>query len=150
MYSDPSLETDARAAIKLDEAERLLSRFASLTRESGTPDEHTAGEYIADRLRAFGDQVTVHRPDLILSIPERSELRLSGNGGGDAQSIASRPPAFALSTAGAEVSGELCYVPSKYAAGTGDLFDTPSAAAVELAADPVAGKIVLTEGYSMP
>ena len=149
MFKDAALEADAVGAISLDEPEKLLSRFATLTRESGTPDEHTAGEYIAGRLRAFGIPVTVHRPDLFLSIPERSELRLTMDGAG-AETIASRPPAFALSTGGADVAGELCYVPSKYAAGTGDLFDTPSTASAELTADPVAGKIVLTEGYSMP
>jgi N-acetylated-alpha-linked acidic dipeptidase len=149
MFADPALEADARRSISLDEPSSLLDRFATLTRESGTPDEHAAGEYIAERLRALGVPVTVHRPDLFLSIPERSEVRLIPDGPGDGV-IASRPPAFALSTGGADVTGELCYVPSKYAAGTGDLFDTPSAAAAAGGADPVAGKIVLTEGYSMP
>src|SRR6478735_1861096 len=98
MYSDPALEQEARGAIKLDEAERLLARFASLTRESGTTDEHAAGEYIAERLRAAGVPVTVHRPELFLSIPERSELRITSDGSAGPGVIASRPPAFALST----------------------------------------------------
>jgi hypothetical protein len=144
MFSDPDLESAARDAMAIDEPRRLIERFSSLTRESGTPDEHAAGEYIAERLRALGVDVTVHRPDLFLSIPERSELSVGG------AAITCRPPAFAQSTNGAEVSGELCYVPSKYAGGTGDLFDTPSAASAELTHDPVAGRIVVTEGYSMP
>jgi N-acetylated-alpha-linked acidic dipeptidase len=160
MFKDPALECDARRAVSLDEAEKLLARFATLTRESGTPDEHTAGEYIAERLRALGVPVTVHRPDLFLSIPERSEVRLKPDATGpgvrlqpdttEGALITSRPPSFALSTNGDEIDGELCYVPSKYAGGTGDLFDTPSVASAELTSDPVAGKIVLTEGYSMP
>ncbi len=149
MFKDPVLEADARRAISMDEPQKLLARFAALTRESGTADEHAAGEYIAERLRALGVPVTVHRPDLFLSIPERSELRLKPAGTGE-EVIRSRPPAFALSTNGEEIAGELCYVPSKYAGGTGELFDTPAAASAELASDPVAGKIVLTEGYSMP
>jgi hypothetical protein len=144
MFTDPQLESAARDAIAVDEPQKLLALFATLTRESGTPDEHTAGEYIADRLRVLGVPVTVHRPDLFLSIPERAELHVNGD------AIACRPPAFALSTGGAEIAGDICYVPSKYAGGTGDLFDTPSAASAELAADPVAGRIVVTEGYSMP
>jgi N-acetylated-alpha-linked acidic dipeptidase len=144
MFTDPALETVALNAVSTDEPARLLERFAKLTRESGTPDEHTAGNYIAERLHAAGVPVTVHRPDLFLSIPERSELIVGG------EAIRSRPPAFALSTGGADVTGELCYVPSRYAGGTGDLFDTPSAASAEVASDPVAGKIVVTEGYSMP
>ena len=145
MFNDPATESELRRAVSMVEAEKLLARFATLTRESGTPDEHAAGDYIAERLRTLGVPVTVHRPDLFLSIPERSELRLEHG-----EVIRSRPPSFALSTNGAELAGDVCYVPAKYAGGTGDLFDTPMAAAASPAADPVAGKIVLTEGYSMP
>ena len=163
MFKDPGLESDLRRAISMNEPEKLLARFATLTRESGTPDEHAAGEYIAERLRALGVPVVVHRPDLFLSIPERSEVRLKPDerarlkpdstleGALDQDVvIRSRPPAFALSTNGEEVAGDVCYVPAQYAGGTGDLFDTPMAAAAAPASDPVAGKIVLTEGYSMP
>ena len=59
MFTDPTIESAARDAIAVDEPQKLLARFATLTRESGTPDEHTAGEYIADRLRALGVPVTV-------------------------------------------------------------------------------------------
>ena len=144
MFTDPALESAARNAIATDEPEQLLARFATLTRESGTPDEHEAGEYIAGRLRAIGVPVAVHRPELFLSIPERAELHVNG------EAIHCRPPAFARPTGAAAVSGDICYVPSKYAGGTGDLFDTPLAASAELAADPVGGRIVVTEGYSMP
>jgi hypothetical protein len=143
-YKDPELERRAHALISLDEPLALIRRFSSLTRESGTPDERAAGEYIAGRLRGLGVPATVHDPELYLSIPERSELRVIGSSG---DAIASRPPSFARSTNGEETSGELVYVPSTYAGGTASLFDTPMAAAT---GDSVAGKIVLTEGYSMP
>ena len=48
------------------------------------------------------------------------------------------------------VEGEVCYVPSKYAGGTATLFDLPEAARGGGADDPVRGRIVLTEGFSMP
>ena len=59
---------------------------------------------------------------------------------------------MARSTGDEPVEGEVCYVPSRYAAGTSSLFDTPDAAraAARRRADPVAGRIVLTEGFSMP
>ena len=109
--------------------------------------------YIADRLRALGVPVTVHEPELYLSIP--GAVRGARRRGRQRDAIASRPPSFARSTDGEEVSGELVYVPSTYAGGTADLFDTPMSAARpsigrEAEGDPVAGNIVLTEGYSMP
>ena len=102
MFTDPQLESAARDAISVDEPEQLLARFATLTRESGTPDEHAAADYIAGRLRALGVPFTVHRPDLFLSIPERAELHVEGD------AIRCRPPAFARSTGGAEISGAIC------------------------------------------
>ena len=58
---------------------------------------------------------------------------------------------MARSTGDEPVEGEVCYVPSRYAAGTSSLFDTPEAARGSTpGADPVAGRIVLTEGFSMP
>ena len=148
----PDLESAAHAAIDLTEARALLDRFAGLTRESGSADERAAGEYIAARLRALGVPVTVHEPELFLSVPERATLRVLDGGAEEAAAgFHCRPPAFARSTGDAELAGELVYVPSHYAGGTADLFDTPMAAAgAGGGADPVAGRIVLTEGYSMP
>ena len=58
---------------------------------------------------------------------------------------------MARSTGDEPVEGEVCYVPSRYAAGTSTLFDTPDAArGSDAGADPVTGRIVLTEGFSMP
>ena len=58
---------------------------------------------------------------------------------------------MARSTGDQPVEGEICYVPSRYAAGTASLFDLPEAARGGAAgSDPVAGRIVLTEGFSMP
>lgn len=147
-FSDEALERDAHAAIAIAESDALLRRFATLVRESGSADERTAAEYIVERLRALGVPVTVHDPELFLSIPERSELSVTA--AGSTRSIASRPPSFSISTRDSAVSGEIVYVPSTYAGGTGSLFDLPAAAETAGGADPVAGRIVLTEGFSMP
>lgn len=147
-FSDAVLERDAHAAIAMAESSALLQRFATLVRESGSPDERASAEYVVERLTALGVPVTVHDPELFLSIPERSEL--SATASGSTRPIASRPPSFSLSTREASVSGEIVHVPSTYAGGTGSLFDLPAAAEAAGGADPVAGRIVLTEGFSMP
>lgn len=149
VFTDHTLEAAARAAIGLDEPRALLDRFKTLVRESGTADEHTAGHYIVERLQAFGVPVTLHTPELYISLPERATLTVAGVEG--TRSVVARPPAMARSTGDQPVEGDLCYVPSRYAAGTATLFDVPDAARSSApGADPVAGRIVLTEGFSMP
>jgi len=148
VFSDHALEARAREAIRVDEPRALLDRFATLVRESGTPAEETAGRYIVERLQALGVPVTLHTPELYISLPEHAEVRLSAPG--STRTLRARPPAMARSTGESPVEGEICYVPSRYAAGTSSLFDLPEAARGGGAADPVAGRIVLTEGFSMP
>ena len=149
VYSESALEAAARDAIRLDEPGALLARFVTLIRESGTPAEETAGRYIVERLKALGVPVTLHTPELYISLPERAELTVMAAGG--ARMVNARPPAMARSTGDTPVEGEVCYVPSRYAAGTASLFDVPDAAKIGSGgADPVAGRIVLTEGFSMP
>jgi hypothetical protein len=149
VYKDEALEAAARDAIRLDESRALLDKFVRLVRESGTTAEEQAGHYLVDRLKAIGVPVTLHTPELYISLPERAELAVSGATG--RRSIRARPPAMARSTGEQPVEGEICYVPSRYAAGTSTLFDTPDAArGGAQGADPVKGRIVLTEGFSMP
>jgi N-acetylated-alpha-linked acidic dipeptidase len=148
-FTDPALETQAREAIRLDEPRALLDRFATLVRESGTPAEATAGRYIVDRLQALGVPVTLHEPELYISLPERAALAVTTSAG--TRTLQARPPAMAHSTGDTPVDAEICYVPSRYAGGTATLFDVPDAARGSVDdVDPVAGRIVLTEGFSMP
>ncbi|MDH4064376.1 MAG: peptidase M28, partial [Acidobacteriota bacterium] len=148
-FTDAALEADARAAIRLEEPRALLDRFVTLVRESGTADEETAGRYIVDRLKALGVPVTLHRPELYISNPVRAELT-AVDAAGNSRALHARPPAMARATGDAPVEGEVCYVPSTYAGGTSSLFDLPEAARGGGADDPVRGRIVLTEGFSMP
>ena len=149
VYKDEALEAAARDAIRLDESRALLDKFVTLVRESGTTAEEQAGHYLVDRLKAMGVPVTLHTPELYISLPERAELTVNGAAG--RRSIRARPPAMAQSTGDRPIEGEICYVPSRYAAGTSTLFDTPDAArGGEQGADPVKGRVVLTEGFSMP
>lgn len=148
MFKDEGLEAAAREAIRLDESKALLDTFVHLVRESGTEDERKAAAYIVGRLQALGIPVTVHEPELYISNPIRAELAITVAGA--TRTLHARPPAMGRSTGEVAVTGEICYVPSKYAGGTMSLFDLPEAARGGGADDPVRGKIVLTEGFSMP
>ncbi len=148
MFKDEALEAAARDAVRLDESRALLDRFITLVRESGTADEETAGRYLVSRLNALGVPVTLHTPELYISNPVRAELSIATASG--TRSLHARPPAMGRSTGDVPVEGEICYVPSKYAGGTSSLFDLPDAARGGGVDDPVRGRIVLTEGFSMP
>jgi len=148
VFKDEALEAAAREAVRLDEPRALLDRFVTLVRESGTADEAAAAAYIVERLQALGVPVTLHTPELYISNPVRAELSVTGPGG--TRTIHARPPAMARSTDGRTVEGEVCYVPSTYAGGTSSLVDLPDAARGGGEDDPVRGRIVLTEGFSMP
>jgi len=149
VFKDEALEQVARDAIRLDESKALLERFVTLVRESGTADEEAAGRYIVERLKALGVPVTLHTPELFISNPVRAELGIT-SADGATRALHARPPAMARSTGDNAIEGEVCYVPSKYAGGTSSLFDLPDAARGGGADDPVRGRIVLTEGFSMP
>ena len=149
LFRDEALESAARREIRLDESKALLERFVTLVRESGTPDEETAGRYIVERLNALGVPVTLHTPELYISNPVRAELAVA-TASGTLRVLHARPPAMGRSTGDRPVEGEICYVPSRYAGGTSTLFDLPDAARGGGADDPVRGRIVLTEGFSMP
>ena len=148
MFKDELLEAAARDAVRLDESRALLDTFITLVRESGTADEETAGHYLVSRLQALGVPVTLHTPELYISNPVRAELSIAASSG--TRRLHARPPAMGRSTGDDVVEGEICYVPSKYAGGTTSLFDLPDAARGGGEDDPVRGKIVLTEGFSMP
>ena len=93
--------------------------------------------------------MTLHEPELYISNPVRAGLTVSPAGGAP-RALHARPPAMGRSTGDVPVEGEICYVPSKYAGGTASLFDLPEAARGGGDDDPVRGRIVLTEGFSMP
>jgi N-acetylated-alpha-linked acidic dipeptidase len=148
VFKDEVLEAAARDAVRQDESRALLDRFITLVRESGTADEETAGKYLVSRLQALGVPVTLHTPELYISIPVRATLSIAAGRG--SRTLHARPPAMGRSTGDDAVEGEICYVPSTYAGGTTSLFDLPDAARGGGEDDPVRGKIVLTEGFSMP
>lgn len=130
------------------EPRALLERFATLERVSGSAGERTAAEYLVFRLRALGLDPRVHEAALFLSRPERSELRAWTDGSDSGPwEVMSRPPAFSKSTGGARIEGLVVYVPASYPTRVVDWHAVPHAALPPEGADPVPGRVVLTEGY---
>ena len=137
VFKEQALETAARDAIRLDESRALLDRFVTLVRESGTPAEETAGRYIVEP--PAGDGRAGHAPHAG-SLHQRAGARRADDRRSAAPadgSMRARPPAMARSTGDEPVEGEICYVPSRYAAGTSSLFDTPDAARAQAHTAPI-------------
>lgn len=122
----------------------VVQELAKFVRESGSEAEWQAANYLVDELRKCGVQVKVYEPELYLSAPRRAALSVISTD--SVNQIRAKPPAFSQSTNGTPVVGEVVYLPAQNVAKLEDIFDSKDSAD-EL---PVRGKIVLTEGLSMP
>jgi hypothetical protein len=121
--------------VGLDEPWGLVEAFASQPREK--PDDANRGaDLIALRLRRHAIPVTVHEPEIFLSLPIHAEVRAAG------RTFHAKPPAFAASRPDG-VTAPLFYLPGS---GGGTPLDrNPQAAGAE-----VAGKVVIIEGFALP
>ncbi|MEW6046757.1 MAG: M28 family peptidase [Bacillota bacterium] len=127
-----------------DEAWRLVEYFATLNRESGSEDERRAARYIAERLQAAGVPVAVHAPQLYLSLPRGAQVRLGGESG---LRVRAKTPSFSVSTGDGGRTARLAYVPSGFAWGSADLFQSGLG---EPDRRDLEGAVALTEGLPLP
>lgn len=131
----------ARGAVCIDEPWKLIERFSSLIRESGSEDERTAAHYLRERLEALGIATTLLEPELYLSVPRSCGLSVLGD---EPVELECKVPAFSRPTAGLE--GELVEISTGPIQATAQLFT----AGVSSDLSSVRGKIVLADGYAMP
>ncbi|GBD16616.1 hypothetical protein HRbin26_01514 [bacterium HR26] len=141
-WRDPETERVVLDAISIEEPWALLERFNTLVRLSGSQDEAEAVAYLTGRLDVWGVPYRVHYPICLISIPVRATLRvLSPN----PRPIRAKTLSFSPSTEGAEITGELVYVPSAHARGVAELL---GAARPQIEQD-LRGKVILTEGLGL-
>ena len=134
------LERHVLDEVSLNEPWSLIQAFAGIVREH--PDEvNRAAEVLVGRLEKLGIPVSVHEPELYLSLPLSAEVKA-----GERNLRAKAPSYSAAAPAGVEA--ELVYVSAQVARGAEDVFDTLDEESLERS--DVSGKIVLTEGFAMP
>jgi N-acetylated-alpha-linked acidic dipeptidase len=134
-------QQDILAAIKLDAPWELVEAFAKHPRWK-PEDVNAAADMIAARLAAHGVPVTMHEPEIYLSIPFHAEVRAGG------RTFRAKPPAMARDCRGG-VTAPLAYVPAQYSKGIGTLFvrnDDAGASSEER----LRGRIVISEGFAFP
>ncbi|MGK7379668.1 M28 family peptidase [Planococcus sp. 1R117A] len=129
--------------INLEAPKAILERFSTLIRESGSEDEKIAADFLTDFLKKWEIPHQVHNPELYLSIPKKSYLKVTAP---TEKEYRVKSPSFSVITGDEAVSGELLYISTGYAKGINDIFGTK----VQGDLGDLKGKIVLTEGYPMP
>ncbi|HWP36549.1 MAG TPA: M28 family peptidase [Gemmatimonadales bacterium] len=140
VWSVEKLEAAMLADASVAHGWRLIERFATLNRESGSADEHAAADYIAEQLRQFGVPYEMHEPELYLSLPRAASVTLGTSGA----VLQGKPPAFAATSPASGITAPAVHVPSAKMKDVTDIFDDRRGAA------DVRGKIVVSEGYAMP
>lgn len=140
---DPSLEREILAGVSQEIPWGLVERFSTLVRESGTEPEWKAARYIADQLRSWGVRVQIYEPELLISLPRKASLEIVSPEAG--RQIRAKTPAFSRSTNGRPVVADVVYVPGARVEKIEEMFDSQVTAVRDLR-----GKVVLTEGLSMP
>jgi len=133
--------------ITLDHAWELVTTFSG--KERWRPDDvNEAGEMIADRLRALGLPVEIHRPTVALSVPLSASVTLDG------EEMFAKPPSSSKSCPNG-VTAELFYLPAQksslrsYNKKAIAFFGEGVGTDLEMR-EKVAGKILITEGFGNP
>jgi hypothetical protein len=144
-WKDSALDARILDEVSKDAPWALVERFNTLHRLSGSADEAVAVDYITGKLSEWGVQHTVHHPKLLISWPGPTTLRTTGPNG---KSYTVKTVSFSPSTNGAELVGELVYVPGREPSSLRDMFRT------ETGRQPIEeldlrGKIVISEGRGM-
>jgi len=135
------IESGLLADVSLDEPWGLVERFSTFKREHPT-DVARGMDDVVSRLRAHGVEVTVHEPSLYLSLPGEARVEAGG------KTFRAKPPAYSVDAKDG-LEGELLYVAANQADDIDTIFDKkldPD----DPAANRVAGKIVISEGFASP
>ena len=140
---DHSSEKKILRSVSKEVPWKLVEHFSRLKRDSGTEGEREAAKYITDQLDAHGIPYQVYEPELYLSLPEWSKLRVLSP---STFEIRCKSPSFSFSTHGEPMEGNVVYVPTE----TGEKTEYLFAEGMKEITQDVKGKIVLTEGIFAP
>jgi len=136
------VEQQIEAAVSKAAPWDLVTTFLHLIRESGTDGEWKAAQYIYDKLKGWGADVTMHTPELLISVPRGARLEVLSPAG--LGSLRAKTPAFSVPCPGVE--GEGVFMPSPKVQRIEDMFSTRGQGGEQ----DIAGKIVISEGMAMP
>ncbi len=131
----------------LDAPWSLVEAFAELPRWR-PEDVNASAEVIADRLKALGVPVEMHRPNVFLSVPISASVEAAG------ETHRAKPPSMSISAPDG-ISGELVYLGANvknlrsYSRDVRELFGDSFTSWDDVKAR-IAGRILVTEGFGNP
>lgn len=142
-----ALETRLLESVSLTAPWALVESFAGLHRWK-PEDVNSAGELIAERLRGLGISVTMHSPEIYLSVPLDASVEAEGT------VFRAKPPSMTISVPEG-LEGELVYLPANqkalrsYAKNVAELFGRPASELTAIT-ERLKGRILITEGFGNP
>ena len=120
------IESAIVGAVSLEAPWALVESFSTYKREH--PDDVNRGmEEVKERLAKHGVSVTMHQPELYLSLPGKARVEADG------KTFRAKPPAYCVDARNG-LSGELVYVPSNQPKAISTMFERSVEDASELAA----------------
>ena len=129
------------ADVSLEAPWELVETFSRFPRWQ--PDDvNGAADLIVERLRRHGVPVTVHEPEIYLSIPFHAEVRAGGT------VYRAKPPSYSTSVPNG-LAAPLVYVPATFSRSIGTLFDKNQDQRLS-SPERIGGKIVVSEGFTLP
>jgi N-acetylated-alpha-linked acidic dipeptidase len=128
-------------SVSLDEPWALVESFATYKREH-PGDVNRGMDEVVERLRKHGVEVTVHEPELYLSLPGKARVEAGG------KTFRAKPPAYSAD-AKSGLQGELVYVGANQADDIDTIFDK-KLDPTQQAAAKIKGKIAISEGFASP
>jgi hypothetical protein len=142
-----SVEKRLSAEIGLEAPWGLIEAFSGMPRWKPA-DVNRGADLIISRLRKLGIPVTVHDPEIFLSIPFESSVTAGG------KTFRAKSPSASLSVPDG-LTAELVYLPANlkalrsYAKSITELFGRPESELAEITAK-IRGRILITEGFGNP
>lgn len=136
-----SLEKEVLGDISITEPWALVEAFSTWVREHPR-DVNRAMDHVAARLKSFGIPVSMHEPELYLSLPGKARVEAQG------RTFRAKPPAYSID-ARQGFTGELVYIAANQADDIDTIFDKKLDKNGRQSAR-AKGKIVISEGYASP
>ncbi len=124
--------------VSLDAPWELVELFAKTPRWK-PKDVNKSADMIVARLKKYNVPVTVHEPEIYLSVPFEASVTVGKT------TMRAKPPAYSRPTEG--VTAEIVYVPAVYSASIGTLFQKNQK---QSDLESLRGKIAISEGFAFP